>query len=437
MDTLRVHTTARLTDAHLGGIAAGHDLDGGVLDLEASNDALNVDGTGKLAGIPSRIHVDMDFRDGAPAQVVQRISVSGTADATQLAGFGLDAGAMLSGPVALQADLQTRRNGLGEITAHADLAQATVTLPQVDWSKPAGQSTVADMHGLLDHGRLAGIDRVRLLGDGVDLQGTVEMSGGRPVVARLQRMMLGTNTDVHGDLGWPARSGAPWTVTASGRSLDASGAFAGIAGAGSKPADDALGPPWQIQAHFDRVFLGQGRAVSDIDFRAVNDGRMTTQARLAGRTSAKGAFSITIGKAPGGRRLAGTAEDTGGLLRALDVRSFIEGGRATLSGTYHDLGADHPLSGKLELVAFRVRNAPMMAQLLQAMTLHGLVQMVQGTGLAFARLTAPFRLNGDVLELTDARAFELIARHDCEGNARHGAQAVRPAGDDRAGLFLQ
>jgi hypothetical protein len=31
--------------------------------------------------------------------------------------------------------------------------------------------------------------------------------------------------------------------------------------------------------------------------------------------------------------------------------------------------------------------------------------MVRGTGLAFNQLIAPFRLNGDVLELTDARAF--------------------------------
>jgi hypothetical protein len=68
----------------------------------------------------------------------------------QFSGLGVDAGAVLSGPVLLQAGLQTRRNGLGDITAHADLAQATLTLPQVAWSKPAGRSAVADVHDLLD-----------------------------------------------------------------------------------------------------------------------------------------------------------------------------------------------------------------------------------------------------------------------------------------------
>ena len=39
------------------------------------------------------------------------------------------------------------------------------------------------------------------------------------------------------------------------------------------------------------------------------------------------------------------------------------------------------------------------------MTLYGLVEALQGPGLGFTRLIAPFRLTGDLLELIDARAF--------------------------------
>jgi len=39
------------------------------------------------------------------------------------------------------------------------------------------------------------------------------------------------------------------------------------------------------------------------------------------------------------------------------------------------------------------------------MTLYGLVEVMQGPGLGFSRLVAPFRLAGDTLELSDARAF--------------------------------
>ena len=53
-----------------------------------------------------------------------------------------------------------------------------------------------------------------------------------------------------------------------------------------------------------------------------------------------------------------------------------------------------------------VRDAPAFGKILQAMTLYGLVEAVQGgSGLTFTRLIAPFTLTPDALVLNDARAF--------------------------------
>jgi hypothetical protein len=46
-----------------------------------------------------------------------------------------------------------------------------------------------------------------------------------------------------------------------------------------------------------------------------------------------------------------------------------------------------------------------LGRLLQAMTLYGLVEVMQGPGLGFRRLVAPFRLTDDALDIADARAF--------------------------------
>jgi hypothetical protein len=84
----------------------------------------------------------------------------------------------------------------------------------------------------------------------------LDMSGGKPVSARLQRVVLGGNTDVHGEIGWPARAGAPWTVTASGRSLDASGMLTQTAAALPNPTDDnrALHDSGQIEGSAHKGF---------------------------------------------------------------------------------------------------------------------------------------------------------------------------------------
>jgi hypothetical protein len=83
----------------------------------------------------------------------------------------------------------------------------------------------------------------------------------------------------------------------------------------------------------------------------------------------------------------------------------MQGGRLSVRGTFEDQRTGQPLSGSATIEDFRIRNAPAFAKLLQGMTLYGLVDTLRGSGLHFARLIAPFRLSGSVLELRDARAF--------------------------------
>ncbi|HEX3348760.1 MAG TPA: DUF3971 domain-containing protein, partial [Acetobacteraceae bacterium] len=52
LDDLRIHTTVHATDVHLGGIAAGRDLDHGDLDLDGGNNGMTIKGTAQFASIP-------------------------------------------------------------------------------------------------------------------------------------------------------------------------------------------------------------------------------------------------------------------------------------------------------------------------------------------------------------------------------------------------
>ena len=54
---------------------------------------------------------------------------------------------------------------------------------------------------------------------------------------------------------------------------------------------------------------------------------------------------------------------------------------------------------------FSVRDAPTIGKVLQAITLYGLVEALNGPGLAFARLEMPFRLERDTLVIGEAHAF--------------------------------
>jgi hypothetical protein len=151
--------------------------------------------------------------------------------------------------------------------------------------------------------------------------------------------------------------------------------------------------------------MANGQSFDGLVLHAEDDGRLLTRLRFDARAGPREPILLEIAPTPGGRRLTATAGDAGRLLRALDVMETMDGGRLTINGAFDDRAAGQPLSGTAEIEDFRVRDAPAMARVLQAMTLYGLVDLVGGPGLGFSHMIAPFRLTGPVLELNDARAF--------------------------------
>jgi hypothetical protein len=404
LDDLRVRATADLAGVRLRGIAAGHDLEDGRLALAASNDGLKVQGTAQLAGIPAKLQVDMDFRPGGAAQVVQAVNVSGIADARQLAGFGLDLGGLVEGKLPLTVAWRTQRDGRGDISLRADLSEATLALKELAFRKPPGKPAQAEIRASLQQDRITAVDRLLVQGEGVSAEARIAFADGKPAEADIARLALGTTTDLRAKVRFPARPGAPWIAEASGASLDVSGAMERRDADAAKTAEKER-PPYIADVRLDRLILGPGRTIRQVVLHADNDGRINRQLRLSGRPGGSAPLEMTIGGAPGARTLALSAGDTGALLKALDVMDDMQGGTLKVAGRYDDARADHALRGTATLTDFRMVKAPALAKLLQAMTLYGVMEMLQGPGLAFNRLEAPFTLADDVLSLEDARAF--------------------------------
>ncbi|MBV9735945.1 MAG: hypothetical protein JO209_08540 [Acidisphaera sp.] len=410
IDEIPIRAQGRMSGVHLTGIAAGHDLAQGTLDFDVGNDGLTLGGTAELAGIEAQLGVEVDFRAGPPGQVLQHYTLSATPDARQLAAAGLDAGGLLAGDAAVQADVVERRDGSGEATIHADLQRSALSLGQLGWDKAAGTEASADARLLLSHDHLVGVDRLELQGAGIDVHGAAEYADGKPTALHLDRIVLGA-TQAQGELRFAAGP-SPLRASLSGPSLDISGRFgahrqpaAKPASADARPAEDRPGPPWVADLRFGRVILGPGRALADVSAHAEDDGRVIRQARIDGRAGAADRFQLAITPAADGRHLSGSASDAGALLRDFDLVASMQGGTLALAGRYDDGLPGHPLQGTAEIDRFRLRDAPVATRLLQAMTLYGLVDVLRGPGLNIDRLIAPFRLDRGTLDLADARAF--------------------------------
>lgn len=409
MDDISVRAHAHLESVHLSAVADGHNLDQGVLDLDANADGLKVSGRALLASIPVRLDTAMDFRAGPPNQVLQTVTVASQTDAKELAAAGLDATPIVSGPLDVHATLTERRNGQGELAVSADLRRAELTVEPLGWRKERNATANASARLTLEHDRLTGIDRIEADGSGLALRGGCDLRDGQITQVRVDRLVLG-RTMARGTVRLPAGSArAPIAVSLDGTEVDLSRFLAHPAPKRTPSRgqeEPSQGPAWTLDARFDRVLMSNDRALTAVALHAENDGRVMHRLRIEGHTGSRAApFLAQIVPVAGGRRLTASAGDAGDLLSGLDVVRDMQGGTLSVQASYDDAAPGRPLAGTAKLDDFRIRNAPVLARLLQAMTLYGLVEVMQGPGLGFTHLIAPFRLTDDALVLADARAF--------------------------------
>lgn len=403
VEDLVVKVNARMTKLRLAALVAGRDLDQGEIDLEATNTGLTIKGQARLASIPVQLEGAMDFRDGPPTQVQNRVTVTGTASARQLAAAGLDGEDWLLGDVTGTAVWTDRRNGTADVTIDADLRQAILAVPPLNWSKPAGTPAKGSGRLVLGKDQLRLIDRVVVEGEGVSFRGTMDCANNRVSLIRIDRATFG-RSEVKGTVGFPA--GQPITVNLTGPVLDASVKLAARGPKPEKPAGDR--PPeaaWTMDAQFDRVFLAHGKTATNLMARGSYNGHFFPALTVGGRLATDKGFRLDITGGTGQRRVAVTADDAGALLLGLDLIKSIEGGTLNVVGTFDDRNPDRPLHGSARITDFRVRGSVGLAKLLQAMTLYGLVDVLRGPGIGFNELVAPFRMDERHIVLDNARAF--------------------------------
>ena len=401
LSEVRAAARASITGLHLARVAAGRDLDQGQVGLVVGMDGLTLAGQGKWAGIPVSLRGQMIFHPGTGG-VSQVLTARGEADAAALAaaGWALPRG-LLGGTAAISAVVTERQGGTGDVALRADLAAARLHLAVLDWNKPAGAPAVLTADLPLIHDRLVGAAPVTATGAGLDASGALEFAAGTLRRVRMSRLAVGGSA-LTLDVGLPAAG--PIAVTLGGTVLDLSPRLGKAAKPSRPKAPPARGPAWTLAAKLARVRLAGGEALTAVRVRGADDGLIWTRLAVTAAEPGGKPLALSLTPAAAGRSLTLDAGDAGVLARGLGLPVRISGGVLHVVGTYGG-GATAPLRGTATVSDFRLRDAPAVARVMQALTLYGLVELLQGPGLGVSRLVAPFELGGGRLVLHGARAF--------------------------------
>ena len=399
LDNVAISATGKLTDGHAGGLAAGRDIDRANFDFDISNAGLAVTGHADVLGVPVEEAVKMDFRPGPPSQVLLRVDATGALSADKLAALGLAHNGALTGATKGQFSYLEHRNGTGELAVISDLDGLGIADPRLAWRKAAASRLHTELHGELRGGRLTQLDRITADGSDATLRASAVFDESGETRVDISTLKLGDGTDLAATLRLP-KGDAAAEIDLHGVSAD----FSGLLQHSTTKDSSARGPAYHLSAHLDRTLMANHRQWQDVTVDLASDGVITSHADVSA-TSGGSKVSLRISPVAGGRDMLATADDAGALLGAIDLSQRIDRGTLTASGHYDDTNAHHTLRGTADVENFSVRNAPAVARLLQAMSLYGLVEMAQGSGLGFTRAVAPFELGDDVMTLDNVRAY--------------------------------
>ncbi len=393
-EAVEISATGRMIGASSSVLVPGRRLVAPELQLSLVDDRLEIAGAGTLDGVPFQMSWSRGIRaaDDGRSQLVGTAILSDSAARTF--GVSLPDGA-ISGQATADLAVESRRGERPDFTLRSELVGLGLGLDTLGWSKPAAASGELLVRGRL--GREPEVDQLLLKAAGLHAEGSVKLAAaGGLDRARLKTVRIG---------GW-----LDAVVEVTGRGPDVPPSIAVLGGSADlrrrnpgagRHQGSAAATSGDLTVALDSLVISDGIALTGFE------GRFTNRGGLSGsfRAGVNGGAPVTGVIAPdaGGRsafRLR--SDDAGAVFRSAGVFGKAHGG--VMDMVLSPRGGAGEYDGRLQVQDTRVRQAPVLADLLGAISVIGLLEQLDGQGLVFSNVDADFRLTTQTIEVISASA---------------------------------
>ena len=382
--------SARVRNIRSDALVPNQTLTASELQVQADPTSLVVSGPMQLGDVGGTATFSRAL--GAGSEGTARVGANVTIGPAFLQAFNVNLPTgMVSGqsPAQIAIDLSDPTAASFRLTS--DLRGMGLSLVGAGWSKARNAAGALTVVGQL--GSTPRIDQLSLSAPGLQTTGTVRLaSGGGLERAAFERVRLGGWLDAPVVL-LGRGAGRPVQVQIAGGSLDLRAAnFGDGSGSGSEgaPMDIAL----------DRLVITDSIQLDN--FRGTFTAPSGLQGEFQGDVNGAARIRGTLVPIDGRSAVRIVSDDAGGLFRATRLLRNAYGGALEL--TLIPAGAEGSYDGSLVGSDLRVRDAPALASLLDAISVVGLLTQMDGQGLLFTDVDAKFRLTPDQVIVTQSSA---------------------------------
>ncbi len=414
IEDVHVKADAKLTDLSIPGVVKGLALSGPAFDLEASQLHFRISGKGALDGQPATLDWAEYFAPEPTDPFASNLVASIDTNKSIRQKFIGTLEDRIDGIIPADITMKTTPAGKGALAVTGNITNAAIDFTNpFNAVKPKGQPATLKLTGTLDKGFIQSIDTLAVSGAGMTIAsgsvGFARDAKNEPVLAKatLKGLRLGAN-DADIEAAWPSENSLKAKVT--GASFDARD----IMGTAKKPDVQPQAQPtapktaktpmgYDITLNLKRLYLADVPLDNATGAFIGNTGGTVKSASLDG-TAMDAPLKLRYDA--GGLLL--NAASAGKGLAALGVTDRLRGGTLLVEAGPMQGGQPGDAKGKIVLKDFSVARAPVLAKLINLLSLPGLLNILeQDTGLKFERaeaeLTILNRNGGPTISLKDGR----------------------------------
>ncbi|MES2434681.1 MAG: DUF3971 domain-containing protein [Pseudomonadota bacterium] len=374
-------------------VVPGRKITADSLAVSADTTGLTIAGAGLIGAVP----FDVTYRQGFALDQKGKARIEGAVTLSQKTasefGLGLPDG-MVSGQGRGQVKIDLVRGQPGHLSLVSDLSSIGLTIPEVGWSKPKASKGTLTAEVRL--GKPPLVESISLKASGLDATGSVTMKpGGGLDLAKFNRVRLGDWLD------------APLEIRGRGQ-----GKAVGLALTGGtvdmrrmpsaserKSSGKSGGSPLSLR--LDSLQVSQSIALTNFrgDFSLTGGLNGNFIAGVNGKAQVKG----TVVPARNGTAVRLLSDDAGAVMAAAGIFASTRGG--SLDVTLQPRPEAGSYDGVVTMGALRVRNTNVLAELLNAISVVGILEQLNGEGLLFNNVEAAFLLTPNAIQVHHGSAI--------------------------------
>ncbi|ATF18196.1 DUF3971 domain-containing protein [Phaeobacter gallaeciensis] len=416
-EEITYHYTGRIRDAASDVLVPGESLSAEVLRLSGDQDHVQIEGDGALSGVPGSliwrqaVGPAAERAIAAAAGQAPPVRVKGTIELSQdtvdTLGIGLPKGSVF-GRGEGRYDVEINKGAAPKLTLESDLAGLGLRIPALSWRLSEAGTGRLRLSALL--GETPQVEALTLEGAGLRASGRVTLQpGGGLERARFDQVEL--RNWFRGTVELVGRGSRAPAINVLNGVLDLRQMPDGSGGSGS--SDGSSGGAGPITLQLDRMQVTDSIALTGFGGRFSTTGGLNGNftAALNGQTGVSG---VVVPK-DGGFATRIQSEDAGGVFRAAGVLRHGSGGTFDMS-LVPAPGAPGEYDGQIEVRNTRIKDAPSMAALLNAVSVVGLIDALAGQGILFTTVEAKFRLGATHLIVHESSAVGPSIGLSMDGN---------------------